>query len=173
MVIKRSVLAAAVAAFFIFLYNLAPSVYVGDSGELIAASSTLGVAHPPGYPVFVIITSALSKIFPAGNMAYRMNFINAIFVFSAMLFMCRFASASLLLYFALAPAVFSSAGVAEVFTLNLLFACAIIYLLYSPFKKNALAAAFLFGLGLANHQTLILLLPGVIYLLIKRKMFDF
>jgi len=172
-VIKRSVLAAAVAAFFIFIYNLAPGVYVGDSGELIAASSTLGVAHPPGYPVFVIITAALSKIFPAGNIAYRMNFINALFVFSAMLFMCRFTSASLLLYFALAPAVFSSAGACEVFTLNLLFACAIIYLLYSPFKKNALAAAFLFGLGLANHQTLILLLPGVIYLLIKRKMFDF
>ncbi|MCD6311687.1 MAG: DUF2723 domain-containing protein, partial [Elusimicrobia bacterium] len=113
--IKNYRLPAAVAAvFFIFLYNLSPSVYVGDSSELIAASATLGVAHPPGYPVFVIITSFMSKFFPFGNMAYRMNFINALFVMSSMFFMSRFASPPLLIYFCLSPLVFSSALSCEV-----------------------------------------------------------
>jgi len=171
--VKRRFLAAAVlAGLFIFIYNLAPSIYVGDSSELIAASSTLGVAHPPGYPVFVIITSAMRAIFPTGNIAYRMNFINALFVLSAMVFMSRFASVPLLVYFCLSPVVFSAALSCEVFTLNILFACVIIYLLRLPLKKNAVAAAFIFGIGLANHQTLILLVPGIIYLLIRRKMFD-
>ncbi len=167
------IVAAVLAGLFVFLYNLSPSIYVGDSSELIAASSTLGVAHPPGYPVFTIITSALRMIFPFGNIAYRMNFINALFVLSAMVIMSRWASAPLLIYFCLSPLVFSAAVSCEVFTLNLLFGCAIIYLLYSPKRKNAMAAAFLFGIGLANHQTLILILPGIIYLLVKRKMFDF
>ncbi|MEA2081284.1 MAG: DUF2723 domain-containing protein [Elusimicrobiota bacterium] len=131
------------------------------------------MAHPPGYPVFVIVTSAMSKIFPFGNVAYRMNFINALFVLSAVVFVSRFADLALLIYFCLSPLVFSSALSCEVFTLNLLFACGIIYLLYSPKRKNAVAAAFLFGIGLANHQTLILFLPGIIYLLVRRKMFDF
>lgn len=168
----KGALAATLAALFIFIYNLSPTVYVGDSGELIAAASTLGVAHPPGYSVFVIVSSALSKIFPAGNPAYRMNFINALFVVFSIVLMSRFAAAPLLVYFMLSPVALSSALAAEVFTLNLLFACAIIYLLHTRSKKNAMAAAFLFGLGLANHQTLILLTPGIIYLLGARKMFN-
>ncbi|MCD6311224.1 MAG: tetratricopeptide repeat protein, partial [Elusimicrobia bacterium] len=99
--------------------------------------------------------------------------INALFVPAAMLLMSRWAGIPLLIYFFLSPVVFSAAVSCEVFTLNLLFACGIIYLLYSPKRKNATAAAFLFGIGLANHQTLILLVPGIIYLLIRRKMFDF
>ena len=39
--------------FFVYLRTLCSTVYVGDSGELIPASYSLGIAHPPGYPIFV------------------------------------------------------------------------------------------------------------------------
>ena len=47
----RDILAASfafAAAFSIFLFTLAPSITFGDSGELITAAFTLGIAHPPG-----------------------------------------------------------------------------------------------------------------------------
>ncbi|HEA47379.1 MAG TPA: DUF2723 domain-containing protein [bacterium] len=31
--------------------DLLPTVYIGDSGELIAVAYTLGIPHPPGYPL--------------------------------------------------------------------------------------------------------------------------
>jgi len=45
--------------FIILLITSSPTVCTGDSGELITASSTLGIAHPPGYPLYVL----LGKIF--------------------------------------------------------------------------------------------------------------
>ena len=38
-------------AFLLYLATACPTVYFGDSGELIAAADSLGVAHPPGYPI--------------------------------------------------------------------------------------------------------------------------
>ncbi len=56
--------------------------------------------------------------------------------------------------------------IAEVFTLNTLFAAAILYLLllWKDSKNAALISlsAFLFGLGLTNQQTLIFILPAVL-----------
>jgi hypothetical protein len=37
--------------FIVYLTTLAPSVVKIDSGELAAVQSTLGIAHPTGYPL--------------------------------------------------------------------------------------------------------------------------
>ncbi len=39
----------------LYVLTLAPSVTFTDSGELAAVCTTLGVAHPTGYPLFVIL----------------------------------------------------------------------------------------------------------------------
>ena len=41
--------------FWIYVKTLAPTVSFFDSGELISAAYTLGVAHPPGYPLYVLL----------------------------------------------------------------------------------------------------------------------
>ncbi|MFN3344432.1 MAG: DUF2723 domain-containing protein [Chloroherpetonaceae bacterium] len=41
--------------FIVYVSTLAPSVTFTDSGELAAACASLGVAHPTGYPLFVIL----------------------------------------------------------------------------------------------------------------------
>jgi hypothetical protein len=44
---------AGMTVFWVYVQTLAPTVSFFDSGELIAAAYTLGVAHPPGYPLYV------------------------------------------------------------------------------------------------------------------------
>ncbi len=44
-----------IVPFSLYVLTLAPSVTFTDSGELAAACASLGVAHPTGYPLFVML----------------------------------------------------------------------------------------------------------------------
>ena len=158
-----------IAFFCIYVYNLSPTIFVGDSPELLTAAKTLGIAHPPGYPVYTVVTNFLTEIFPFGNFAYRGNLSSALLSFAVLLIAGSFVDFSLLFYFALTPVFFNSALSSEVFALNLFFATLITLLLKRYSLRGAKAAAFLFGLGLANHQTLVLIFPAVLFLLYKKK----
>ena len=68
----------AVVAFGVYLKTLAPTVSFFDSGELIAAAYTLGVAHPPGYPLYVLVGWLFAQL-PLGSVAYRLNVMSACF----------------------------------------------------------------------------------------------
>lgn len=46
---------AAFIAFIVYFVTRVPGLYYTDSGELAAACSTLGIAHPTGYPLFTIV----------------------------------------------------------------------------------------------------------------------
>jgi tetratricopeptide (TPR) repeat protein len=74
------------AALLLYGWTLAPTVTLIDSGELIVVAQGLGVAHPPGVPLWVILAH-LASLVPLGNVATRINFSSALFaaVASAML----------------------------------------------------------------------------------------
>ncbi|HKQ61790.1 MAG TPA: DUF2723 domain-containing protein, partial [Candidatus Polarisedimenticolaceae bacterium] len=65
------------AALALFLATSPPTVYFGDGGELIAAAHALGVAHPPGYPLYVVLGHAFLGL-PWGEAAWRMNLLSAL-----------------------------------------------------------------------------------------------
>ena len=44
-----------VLVFLLYLITLAPSTAMWDTSEYIAAAYTLGLPHPPGNPLFVLI----------------------------------------------------------------------------------------------------------------------
>src|SRR3954452_12357910 len=67
-----------VAALVLYARTLAPTVTLVDSGELIVAAHSLGVAHPPGFPLYVILAH-LASLVPIGNVALRVNFASAFF----------------------------------------------------------------------------------------------
>jgi hypothetical protein len=73
-VAAAAVFAAALAAYAL---TLAPTVTLVDSGELIVAAHGLGVAHPPGFPLYVLLGHAASLV-PAGNVAQRVNALSAL-----------------------------------------------------------------------------------------------
>src|SRR6266536_1666721 len=66
------------AALLLFSWTLAPTVTLTDSGELVVVAQGLGVAHPPGFPLWVILAH-LASLVPLGNVAVRINFSSALF----------------------------------------------------------------------------------------------
>ena len=67
-----------VATLLLYSWTLAPTVTLTDSGELIVVAHGLGVAHPPGFPLWVILAH-LASLVPLGNVAARINFASALF----------------------------------------------------------------------------------------------
>ncbi len=67
-----------VAAITLYASTLAPTVTLVDSGELILAARTLGVAHPPGFPLYVLLAHVFTWL-PIGSVAARVNFASALF----------------------------------------------------------------------------------------------
>jgi tetratricopeptide (TPR) repeat protein len=67
-----------VVALLLYTLTLAPTVTLVDSGELILAASGTGVAHPPGFPLWVMLAH-LASLIPFGNVAVRINFSSALF----------------------------------------------------------------------------------------------
>ena len=65
------------AAFAVYVRTACRTVYVGDSGELAAAVHTLGVAHPPGYPAYVLLGKLFSVLLPWGRPVWRLNLFSA------------------------------------------------------------------------------------------------
>ncbi|MFC1467942.1 protein O-mannosyl-transferase family [Verrucomicrobiota bacterium] len=67
----------------VYTLTLAPTVTLEDSGELIVASDYLGVPHPPGYPIWTVLTWLFQWIFHGvkyhghPNPAWGVNFFSA------------------------------------------------------------------------------------------------
>jgi len=62
----------------VFFYTAQSSVAFWDCGEYAGASSILGVPHPPGNPLFVIIGRvAIMSLSFIDDVAYRLNLFNA------------------------------------------------------------------------------------------------
>src|SRR6266481_474072 len=66
------------AALVVYIWTLSPTVTLVDSGELIVVAQGLGVAHPPGFPLWVMLAH-LASLVPFGNVAVRINFSSALF----------------------------------------------------------------------------------------------
>nr|XP_035964884.1 transmembrane protein 260 isoform X5 [Halichoerus grypus] len=179
---------AGVAA--VFTLTLPPSVPGGDSGELITAAHELGVAHPPGYPLFTLVAKLAIMLFPFGSVAYRVNLLCGLFgaVAASLLFFTVFRLSGSHAGGILAAGVFSFSRLtwqwsiaAEVFSLNNLFV-GLLMALTVHFEEAATAkerskiakiGAFCCGLSLCNQHTIVLyvlcIIPWILFRLLKEK----
>jgi 4-amino-4-deoxy-L-arabinose transferase-like glycosyltransferase len=168
----------------LYLRTLAPTVLYLQDPELLDAVmlqmqvSVLGIAHPTGYPTYLMLTHLFTYL-PFGDPAYRVNFGSAFYaalsvvaVYAAGLLLSRrvVAAASGALAFGLGTALWSQAVIAEVYTLNALLVSVtiVVLLLWRERRKDRylLLAAFLVGLCLTNHLTSGLLLPASLLLVV-------
>ena len=74
---------AAAAVFLLvlagYMWSLAPTVTFWDAGEFIATTKILGIPHPPGTPLFVLLGHVWADLFRVGEFAYRTNLMTAMF----------------------------------------------------------------------------------------------
>src|ERR1700691_3272304 len=63
-------------AFSFALAGLNPTFYADDSPVTITACVTLGIAHPPGYPLFTLIGYLFSRL-PLAYYPFRVNLFSA------------------------------------------------------------------------------------------------
>src|SRR4051812_46382902 len=61
----------------LYALTLAPTTALWDASEYITAAYTLGIPHPPGNPLFVLLGRVASLV-PVGTVAVRVNLLAAV-----------------------------------------------------------------------------------------------
>ena len=73
-------LALFIATLTLYTATLMPGIGFIDAGELVAATTTLGIVHPTGYPLYTIVGYLATNFLPFGSdPAWRLNFLSAFF----------------------------------------------------------------------------------------------
>ncbi|MEQ8764555.1 MAG: DUF2723 domain-containing protein [Planctomycetota bacterium] len=174
-----------IAALGLYWLTLHPGAPAGDSGELIAVSHRLGVAHPPGYPLYTILAKGFASLTPVGSIAFRLNLLSALTNALAVALLCHAigrwtgsVAAGLVSGGLLATSLpfWKYAIVAEVFALNNLMAALLIWAFLRMLRamkgdeihpgraiqRCLLGMALLTGLTWAHHHTLIIIAGPVL-----------
>jgi hypothetical protein len=157
-------------ALAVYIRTLAPTVGLVDSGELTIAAWVLGNAHPPGFPLYLLLTHAVMFLTP-GLLAWRANFASALFaagsatamtfVAGELLLLVRRERVAILSLFAGLTLAFSRtlwnyATIAEVYALNTMMLLLVLGLVLVWLRGARVtwmySAALLFGLALGVHH---------------------
>jgi hypothetical protein len=153
-----------------------------DSLEFQLVTYQLGIPHPTGYPLYVLL-GKLFTLLPVGNVAYRVNLMSAFFgaATNALLYLLILAMindtplpitsgaahiSSLLgaMMLAVSQVFWQQATIAEVYALNAFFVSLLLLWLVGPLSTKPdqpVSIAFLAGLSLTHHRTMLLLFPAL------------
>lgn len=173
----------------IYILTLAPDVYFTDSGELASVATTLGIAHPTGYPLFTLIGYIWANLLP-WTPIYNLNLMAAVFTalssmflyFSLLILFENFnfnkrigthtdkiknwlLALFITLGYAFALTTWQQATAVEVYSLQLflinLFIFTILKAYYSLERTDSylILSGLILGLGFANHLTSFMLIP--------------
>jgi hypothetical protein len=187
---RPSYLAAAIvslAVFVLYVLTLAPTTAMWDTSEYITAAYTLGLPHPPGNPLFVLIGRVFAILPIAPTVALRINLLAAVcsaasagmwFLITERVLVSWFAQrwqrvvggSLAALIGATAFTVWNQSVVNEkVYTVSLLGIALVSWLMVrwcdAPDGRKAdrilVLVAYLCGLGYANHMAGMLAAPAV------------
>jgi hypothetical protein len=160
-------------ALLLYLRTLLPGVAFGDWGEMQTVPHLLGVAHPTGYPTYVVL-GWFAQLVPLGSVAFRANLLSAVLVSGALatvvaillrLGVRPLIAAAVALALAAVPTVWAAATVAEVNPLHLLFVALLLHraLVWEEGRRtrDLVLAALLLGLALGNHLLIVFVAPFI------------
>ena len=177
--------AAAGLTLFFVVPTLAPSVASWDTAEFQTVGPVLGTAHPTGYPSYVILGWLASIVLqPFGDPAYRMNLLQAILAAAAVA-----ATAGLVQFLTGRRLIALAAGLSlaccqlfwrlsthadpHMFHIALTAVLFVVLLIWDRRRQSEdpdtvrhadrwlVAAAFIYGVAVANHSLALLLPPAI------------
>ena len=122
-------------AFGLYATTSAPSIVelFDDSLEFQLVGPTFGIAHPTGYPLYVILGGLWTRLLPVGSWAGRMNLLSALYAAAAVWLLFElarrlvtdvhgrpsgWAGVAAAVTFGLGPVWWAQATIAEVYTLH-------------------------------------------------------
>lgn len=166
------------AALLLYLPTVSPSVVVDDGGEIQMLSHVLGVAHPTGYPLMLLLGWVFSHLPVGGDVAWRVTLLStvasagaiaALYLLGRQLGAEKTPAAVAALMLAAAPRLWMHAQATEVYGLaNLLMVLGVWLLLrWGAGRAPLWWATLAFGLGLTHHISLRLVgPPALLYVLL-------
>jgi len=177
-------LVTAFIPFLLYLRTLCPVIFAHDSSEFAAVIQLPTLAHPPGYPLYTILGYFFTRL-PLGDGAFEANLFSAVFgaLTCMIMYFCfmrltkyPFAAASAAMLIGFGSTFWRLSSIAEVYTL-LMFFIALVWLIALKLTdggmrgdfKGFLLLGLMFGLGFACHQSIILMLPGLVVYFILNK----
>jgi hypothetical protein len=165
---------AAAIALIVYVRTLLPGIAFGDWGEMQTVPHVLGVAHPTGYPTYVLL-AWFTELLPIGSVAWRANVLSAVLVSSAVavtvLILQRLGVGAVIavaaaLALGAVATVWAAATVAEVNPLHLLLIAMLLHraLVWEADRRtrDLILVALLTGLALGNHLLTVFTAPFVI-----------
>jgi 4-amino-4-deoxy-L-arabinose transferase-like glycosyltransferase len=75
--------------FAVYLVSLSQDVLPADSGEFQLVAALLGVAHPPGYPLYTMAGHLFIQLVPIGTPALRLNLMSVPMAVVTLLWLAR------------------------------------------------------------------------------------
>src|SRR5206468_2379248 len=65
-------------ALVVYLLTVCRTISGWDAGDLATSSYTLGIAHPPGYPLYTLLGRIFALLVPIGDVGFRYGLFSAL-----------------------------------------------------------------------------------------------
>lgn len=166
--------AAALIAGLVYAFTACRTIFTGDSPELAAAAACFGVPHPPGYPLYTLLTGLWVHLFPLARRAFAANLasgLHAAFAVGLLFLLLRrmkLPSAACLAgaaVIAFGRSAWSQAVAAEVYAFDLLLlagaALAIWVAMETATPRVRFVAGLVVGLWIGHRFLNLVYLPGL------------
>ncbi|VAW34114.1 hypothetical protein MNBD_CHLOROFLEXI01-5112, partial [hydrothermal vent metagenome] len=177
-----------VAVLPVYLSTMSRTVGQADTFEFQVVAPQLGIAHPTGYPLYLLL-GKLFTLLPFGSVAWRINVGTAVLTTLALIFFFKLlweiwgvpeTAVLAAVVMGLTVTLWSQSIAAEVYALHALVVCMALWLMvrvgewrvasgqaktsFPPrflrsLRLNLILLAATIGLGLTNHLTTVFLLP--------------
>ena len=158
----------------LYVRTLAPGLLYGDSGEFQTVVYSLGMTHPTGYPIYVLM-GRLFTLLPIGDLAWRVNLFSAalgaltvacVYLIVRMFSGWRLAAVAAALALAVAPLFWYFSVITELYVPACAFLSGVLLFLLLWRQTGRwpwlAASALLGGLSLGVHSSVALAAPGVL-----------
>jgi hypothetical protein len=163
---------AGAVALIAYVVTLLPGVgYGGDTAKFQFLGRVLGIGHPTGYPVYLLLNWSFGQL-PIGTLAYRINLLSAVLGAAATALFVpvlrrlgagRYAPIGAL-WIGLSYTFWSQAIIAEVYTLHALYLAAALGAILSwgeEGRASGLAwSLFFIGLAFSHHLLIVTAIAG-------------